>query len=180
MTALLALLAVAGYQNRDRLSAMLRNAQAGAGGQAGGAGGSAGGGLGGMLGNLMGGGQPQAGTGGGMAGGLGGLLGGLLGGGGGQQGGLGSLLGGGLRDLDGRFREAGRGEVMESWVGRGPNRPLNAPDLEAALGPETMAELQQTTGLSRDELLERLTRTLPEAVDGYTPEGRLPREDEWG
>ncbi|MFL5198375.1 MAG: YidB family protein, partial [Microvirga sp.] len=29
-------------------------------------------------------------------------------------------------------------------------------------------------GLSRDELLARLSRDLPRAVDQYTPDGRLP------
>jgi uncharacterized protein YidB (DUF937 family) len=38
--------------------------------------------------------------------------------------------------------------------------------------------LSQHTGLKRDELLSRLTRELPTAVDKFTPEGRLPSEDE--
>ena len=29
-------------------------------------------------------------------------------------------------------------------------------------------------GLSREELLSRLSKNLPEAVDKYTPEGRIP------
>jgi len=36
----------------------------------------------------------------------------------------------------------------------------------------------ERTGLSRDELLSRLTRELPAAVDKFTPDGRLPTEDE--
>ena len=35
-------------------------------------------------------------------------------------------------------------------------------------------ELAQHTGPSRDEILSRLSRDLPDAVDKYTPEGRLP------
>ncbi|MFL5196107.1 MAG: YidB family protein, partial [Microvirga sp.] len=31
-------------------------------------------------------------------------------------------------------------------------------------------------GLSREELLQRLSRELPNAVDRYTPDGRLPTE----
>jgi len=38
--------------------------------------------------------------------------------------------------------------------------------------------LSQQTGLSREELLSRLTRELPAAVDKFTPDGRLPTEDE--
>jgi uncharacterized protein YidB (DUF937 family) len=36
--------------------------------------------------------------------------------------------------------------------------------------------LARQTGLSRDELLARLSRVLPDAVDKYTPQGRLPTE----
>ena len=39
-------------------------------------------------------------------------------------------------------------------------------------------QLTQHTGLSREELLSRLTRELPQAVDKMTPEGRLPTEQE--
>lgn len=38
--------------------------------------------------------------------------------------------------------------------------------------------LAQQTGLSREELSARLTRDLPAAVDKFTPDGRLPAEDE--
>ena len=37
----------------------------------------------------------------------------------------------------------------------------------------------KSTGLSRDELLKRLCRELPDAVDKYTPQGRLPTEAEF-
>jgi len=106
-------------------------------------------------------GQPQPG-------GLGGLLGNLGGGG------VGGLLGGGLGELVERFRQNGQGEVADSWVGHGPNKEIAPPQLEQAIGPDVLATLSQQTGLSRDEILARLTRELPRAVDQYTPEGRLP------
>ena len=37
-------------------------------------------------------------------------------------------------------------------------------------------DLSKQTGLSREELVSRLCRELPDAVDKYTPEGRLPTE----
>jgi uncharacterized protein YidB (DUF937 family) len=151
MTALLGLLAVAGYQNRDKLAEMLGN--------------RAGAGQGGALGS----GQGRAGT-------LDGLLGGLSGAAGG--GGLGSILGGGLGELTERFRQNGQGEAVDSWVGTGPNRSVEPRDLEQAIGPEVMDDLTRHTGLSRDELLNRLSRELPSAVDQYTPNGRLPDEDD--
>jgi uncharacterized protein YidB (DUF937 family) len=50
--------------------------------------------------------------------------------------------------------------------------------LERAIGPEVLDTLVQQTGLSREELLTRLTQILPEAMDKYTPEGRLPTSAE--
>jgi uncharacterized protein YidB (DUF937 family) len=143
MVALLGLLAVAGYQNKDKIAEMLR-----------GSGrpnpdGTAQGGLGGVLGNL------------------GGMLGGA---------GAGSVVSGGLGELLDRFRQNGQGETANSWVKTGPNQPISPTQLEQALGPDTLKSLEEQTGLSRQELLTRLTRTLPEAVDKYTPDGRLPAE----
>lgn len=162
MTALLGLLAVAGYQNRDKLSEMLGNR---------GGSGSGGPGTGGGLGGLLGGGQ------GGSSSGLGGLLGGLAGGAGG--GGLGGLLGGGLSELNERFRQNGHGETVDSWIGTGPNRSVAPNDLEQAIGPDVLDDLTRQTGLPRDEILSRLSRELPQAVDQYTPHGRLPNDDDW-
>jgi len=154
LVALLGLLAVAGYQNREKIAEMLRGQ-----GQAGGRPGQPGqagqpgqqGGLGGILGNL------------------GGLLGGAS---------AGSVVSGGLGDLVERLRQRGQGDAADSWVERGPNKQLSPQQLEQALGSDVVENLVQRTGLSREELLSRLSRTLPEAVDKYTPEGRLPSAEE--
>jgi len=39
--------------------------------------------------------------------------------------------------------------------------------------------LSRQTGLSREELLARLSRELPNAVDKYTPQGRIPTEADY-
>jgi uncharacterized protein YidB (DUF937 family) len=51
--------------------------------------------------------------------------------------------------------------------------------LEQAIGPDVLETLTQHTGLSREELLARLSKNLPEAVDKYTPEGRIPAPTEF-
>ena len=135
MTALLGLLAIAGYQNRDKLGELLK----GAGDQQNP--------LGGLLGNL----------GGALAGG-----------------GAGGLLGGGLGELLERFKQNGQGDAAESWINKGPNKELPPPQLKQAIGADVLAALEQQTGLSQEELLARLSRELPAAVDQYTPDGRLP------
>ena len=149
MVALLGLLAVAGYQNRDKIAEMLgtRKQQAGsAPGQ-----------------------QSQQGAQGGVLGSLGGLLGGAS---------AGSVFSGGLRDLVERFRQSGQAQAADSWVKTGPNQPIQPGQLEQAIGPDVLNTLAERTGLSREELLSRLARDLPAAVDKFTPDGRLPTEDE--
>jgi uncharacterized protein YidB (DUF937 family) len=144
MTALLALLAIAGYQNRDKIAEML-----------------------GKRGQDKIGAEPQ--------GGLGGLL-GQLGLGGASAGGI---LSGGLGELIDRFKQSGQGDTAESWVSTGANKPCTAPQLEQAIGPDVLDTLSERTGLSREELVTRLCRELPNAVDKYTPQGRLPTEAEF-
>ena len=60
----------------------------------------------------------------------------------------------------------------------GPNKQCTAAQLEQAIGPEVLDNLATQTGLTRDELVSRLCRELPNAVDKYTPEGRIPSEAE--
>ena len=143
MTALLGLLAIAGYQNRDKLAELL-------------------GGLG------------QSNTGKPGQGSLGGFLDQLktsLGGSG-----AGGVVSGGLGELLDRFKQNGQGDKAESWIGTGPNRAMTSSELEQAIGPDVLETLSKQTGLSQQELLARLSRELPDAVDKYTPQGRLPTE----
>ena len=145
MIALLGLLAVAGYQNRDKISEALGGLKQDPGA------------------------APGQGGEGGVLGKLGGLLGGAT---------AGSVLSGGLGDLIERFKQNGQGQAADSWVRTGPNQPIGPDQLEQAVGPDVLNTLSQKTGLSREELLSRLTRELPAAVDKFTPDGRLPTEDE--
>ena len=143
MTALLGMLALAGYQNRDKLSELLKGATSS---------------------------SAQSGT--GQASPLGGLLGnigGMLGGGG-----AGGFLNGGLGELLERFKQNGHGDAAQSWINAGPNKQVSHPELKQAIGPDVLAALEKQTGLSQEELLTRLSRELPSAVDKYTPDGRIP------
>ena len=81
---------------------------------------------------------------------------------------------GGLADVIDRFRNAGQGTAADSWVAKGPNKPITPNHTESALGPDLIDVLVKQTGLSREELLARLSKVLPEAVDKLTPDGRLP------
>jgi uncharacterized protein YidB (DUF937 family) len=90
--------------------------------------------------------------------------------------GVGSLLNGGVGELLEKFKQNGQDETAQSWVRHGPNKEISPPQLKQVIGTDVLATLEQQTGLSQDELLARLSRELPAAVDRYAPDGRLPSE----
>ena len=83
-----------------------------------------------------------------------------------------------LGDILERFRNAGSGSKVNSWVRQGPNEPIEPQEVESAIDEETLSSLSQQTGLSREELIARITQALPEAVDKMTPDGELPASAE--
>lgn len=155
-----------------------------------------GGGLGDLLGGLLGGQGGAGGQGGGIpdlglsgrqadqAGGLGGMLGGILGGGAGAGGlasVLGSLLGndggsGGLGGILAKFNQAGLGEKANSWVGGGQNEEVDADQMTAALGEDTVAEVSQKLGVDRGTAGTLLAAVLPMLIDRMTPQGKAPEQ----
>lgn len=139
LVALLGLLAVAGYQNRDKLGELMNGRSLGdtirdPDGRSP---------QGGILDNLR---QMQSG---------GGVL-------------------GGLSELFDRFTAPHQRAKVDTWVQRGPNAALAPSELEEALDEDTVAELVAKTGFSREELMARLSATLPDAVDQATPDGHFP------
>ena len=148
LLALLGLVAVAGYQNRDRLRDMIGDAQNGGSRRTDQSGEAGSGGFLGEIGQMFG------------------------------SGDSGRNLSEGLGSLVDRFRNAGQGAKADSWVSTEANRELRPEELEKAIGDDTIAELSRKTGLSRAELVKRLTAAVPETVNRLTPDGRLPSETE--
>jgi uncharacterized protein YidB (DUF937 family) len=143
MTALLGLLAIAGYQNRDKIAEWIGGAQRNPGAPT----------------------QSPSRAGAAPPGNLGSILSGTS---------VGALLSDGLRELVNAFKQKGQGDVADSWVSRDRNKPIAPSQLEEALGSDVLEDLSRQTGLSREEILSRLSNNLPDAVDKYTPEGRIP------
>jgi uncharacterized protein YidB (DUF937 family) len=81
---------------------------------------------------------------------------------------------GGLREVLDRFRQAGSGDKVDTWVKDGPSEAIEPHQVEAAVDEATLKALSDQTGLSREELLRRLALELPHAVDRMTPDGKLP------
>jgi uncharacterized protein YidB (DUF937 family) len=139
------------------------------------------GGLDDILGGMLGG---KGGGGGGLESILGGLTGGR--GGGGGAGGLmalapmliGLLQGGGLQKILNQFQQQGLGDKAQSWVSTGDNESVSPDEVRSALGDEQVHEAATQLGVSDDDAAAVLAQVLPQAVNGVTPEGQVPSEDE--
>lgn len=113
----------------------------------------------GVLMSMLGGGQPQQG-------GMGAQNQGMLGGG--MQGGLGGLLS--------AFEGAGLGHIAQSWVGSGANQPVSPQQLQSVFGEQQVQSMASQSGMAPNDFLAQLSQHLPNAVNGMTPNGRLPDE----
>jgi uncharacterized protein YidB (DUF937 family) len=102
-----------------------------------------------------------------------GPLGGLLAGGA-----AGSMLSGGLNDLLKQFQQGGQSDVVQSWIGTGPNKSISADVLSKVLSEDQIRTISAQSGMSRDELIATLSQQLPELVNQLTPHGRIPTEHE--
>ena len=73
-----------------------------------------------------------------------------------------------------RFQQAGYGDQANSWVGNGPNQPIQPSALQNVFGHDQVNQWAQQTGMAPNDLLGQLASFLPHAVDKMTPEGHLP------
>ena len=81
---------------------------------------------------------------------------------------------GGLQGLVNQFQQNGLGDTVNSWVGTGPNQSISPDQVHQALGPDLLQQLSAKTGISIQELTEKLAQVLPQAVDKMTPDGKIP------
>ena len=153
-------------------------------------GGTSSGGLDDLLGGLLGGG-------GGGAGGLQDVLGGLLGGGSG--GGMGTkaggmnmgalaaalaplvlklLQGGGLQKLMQNAHANGLTSEADSWVGTGENQQVSPDQMKRVVGHDVVQQVAQQAGISEDEAAGVLAQVVPQVVNGLSPNGQLPSDDD--
>ena len=82
---------------------------------------------------------------------------------------------GGLQGVVSEFEKNGLGPTVNSWVGTGTNQPISADQVHSVVGPELLQQLAEKSGLSVQELAQKLAQVLPQAVDKLTPNGVIPK-----
>jgi uncharacterized protein YidB (DUF937 family) len=87
------------------------------------------------------------------------------------------MVGDGSLSLD-KFKEradqAGLGHIVDSWIGKGENKPITADQVKQTADPQNLQRMADEAGVSVDEAAEQLSKALPQVVDHMTPDGVLP------
>ena len=100
-----------------------------------------------------------------------------------QQGGLANVLGGllandgaqgGLGGLVEKFNQAGLGEVVGSWIGKGENLPVSADQIREVLGSDAVGQIAGQLGIDPSQASGQLAELLPGLIDKLTPQGTAP------
>ena len=82
---------------------------------------------------------------------------------------------GGLQGVVGEFEKNGLGATVQSWVGTGPNKAITPDEVHKVLGSDLLQQLSAKSGLSVEDLKQKLAQVLPQAVDNMTPTGAIPK-----
>src|SRR4029079_18388868 len=77
---------------------------------------------------------------------------------------------GGLQGVVGEFEKNGLGATVRSWVGTGPNQSISPAEVHKVLGSDLLQQLSAKSGLSVEDLAQKLSQMLPQAVDKMTPD----------
>ena len=82
---------------------------------------------------------------------------------------------GGVSGIVTQLEQQGLGATVKSWVGTGPNQPISAGQVHQAIGADTIQEIAAKFGLTPQDLAQKLSQVLPQAIDKLTPGGVVPK-----
>lgn len=76
-----------------------------------------------------------------------------------------------------KFRQAGCGAEVDSWLSDGPNLPLTPGQVEKTLGLPELADIGSKFGITGQEVADKMARYLPTVVDRLSPNGQVPKSE---
>jgi uncharacterized protein YidB (DUF937 family) len=81
---------------------------------------------------------------------------------------------GGVQGIVSQFEKQGLGPTVRSWVSTGANQPISADQVHQVFGSDMMGQLAAKVGMNPQELAQKLSQVLPQAIDKLTPGGQVP------
>ncbi|MEZ0107600.1 uncharacterized protein YidB (DUF937 family) [Catenulispora sp. EB89] len=83
-------------------------------------------------------------------------------------------VGGGMSEALDKLKKSSIGEQVQSWIGKGENKPVNADQVTQAIGQDQMEQIAQQAGTTPEQAAQTMAEKLPGMVDKMTPDGQLP------
>jgi uncharacterized protein YidB (DUF937 family) len=84
---------------------------------------------------------------------------------------------GGLSGLVGKLKDSGLADQVNSWIGTGSNKSVDASQLSSALGSDVVSKIAGKLGISTEEAAGSMAGALPEVIDKLTPNGKIETDD---
>jgi uncharacterized protein YidB (DUF937 family) len=70
-----------------------------------------------------------------------------------------------------RMAAKGLGQVVKSWIAKGPNMLISPDQVTDVVGDDKLTAFAGKLGIPKQEVAEYLAKHLPDAVDRATPDG---------
>lgn len=83
---------------------------------------------------------------------------------------------GGFTGFVDRFKTAGLGDKISSWISSGENTEISNEEVESALGTDTLNSVAENAGVDKETATSALGFMMPQVVDKLTPDGEIPDE----
>ena len=84
---------------------------------------------------------------------------------------------GGLLGMVSKLKNSGLGDQLESWIGLGENKTIDANQATSALGDNFIQSIAAKLGVSKEEAANGIAEALPQMVDKLTPNGKIEEDD---
>ena len=88
------------------------------------------------------------------------------------------LKGGGVRKLMQNAEANGLSSEAGSWVGTGANQQVSAEQMRGVVGEDVVHQVAREAGISEDEAAGVLAQVVPQVVNGLSPNGQLPSDND--
>lgn len=83
---------------------------------------------------------------------------------------------GGVQGIVSQLEQQGLGPTARSWISTGANQAISPAEISKVFGSSpVLAQLAAKTGMSPQDLAQKLSQALPAAIDKLTPGGTISK-----
>lgn len=84
---------------------------------------------------------------------------------------------GGFSGFINKFKDAGLGDTVSSWISSGDNAEVSNEQIESAIGSDTIGTIAEQAGIDPSQATSALAYMTPQVVSNLTPDGEVPDEE---